>query len=351
MPYHLVLEEGVKLSIMDLLIEKGKAVEGELIPYLPSKKPNELYDLMRDYPLRGGKRLRPAFCLLSCEAFGGNPRKALRTAAALEAFQNWALIHDDVEDESEMRRGKPCLHKIYGIPLAVNAGDGLHAKMWEILFDNRGILGDELTFRILDEFKKLCIETVEGQAIELNWISSRKFDLKEEDYFQMAGKKTSRYTIITPFRTGAIIAGAGEEVLNHLNDFGMSLGIGFQIQDDLLNLVGEESKYGKEIAGDIAEGKRTLMLINMLNNCSRAERDRAIRTLSKERSAKSKDEMQYISDLMKKYGSIDYGKKKAKEFASESKRILDNHISPYFKSSSAGKSISQLVDFVISREY
>ena len=339
------------MSIMNLLMEKGKAVEGELVPYLPSKKPNELYDLMREYPMRGGKRLRPAFCLLSCEAFEGNPKKALRTAAALEAFQNWALIHDDIEDDSEMRRGKPCLHRLHGIPLAINAGDGLHVKMWEILFDNRKLLGDELTFRILDEFKKLCTETMEGQAIELNWISSRRFDLKEEDYFQMAGKKTSWYTIITPFRAGAIIAGADEKLLNHLVEFGMKLGIGFQIQDDLLNLVGEESKYGKEIAGDIAEGKRTLMLIDMLNSCSRAERDRATKTLSKERSAKSKDEMQFMLDLMKKYGSIDQGKKKAKEFASESKRILDNLISPYFRSSSAANSISQLVDFVINRDY
>lgn len=346
-----MFEEGVDLSIMNVLVEKGKAVEGELAPYLPLKKPNELYALMRDYPMRGGKRLRPAFCMLSCEAFGGNPKQALRTATGLEVFQNWALIHDDIEDDSEMRRGKPCLHRLYGIPLAINAGDGLHAKMWEILFDNRKLLGDELTFRILGEFTKLCMETVEGQAMELSWIADRRFDLTEEDYYQMVGKKTSWYTIITPFRTGAIIAGAEEKVLNHLVDFGMKLGIGFQIQDDLLNLVGEESKYGKEIAGDIAEGKRTLMLISMLNSCSRVERDRVTKTLSKDRSAKTKDEMAYVLDLMKKYGSIDHGKKRAKEFASESKDILNHHIAPYFRSSSAASSISQLVDFVINREY
>jgi geranylgeranyl diphosphate synthase type II len=332
-------------------MEKGRSVEGELAPYLPLKKPNELYALMREYPMRGGKRLRPAFCMLSCEAFGGDPKQAIRTATALEVFQNWALIHDDIEDDSEMRRGKPCLHRLYGIPLAINAGDGLHAKMWEILLDNRKLLGDNLTFQILDEFKKLCTETMEGQAMELGWIANKKFELTDEDYYQMAGKKTSWYTIITPFRAGAIIAGVEEKVLSHLVDFGMKLGIGFQIQDDLLNLVGQEAKYGKEIAGDIAEGKRTLMLINMLNTCGRLERDRAMKTLSKERSAKSKDEMEYVLDLMKKQGSIDHGKTKAKEFASESKRILNKHIAPYFKSSSAADSISQLVDFVINREY
>jgi geranylgeranyl diphosphate synthase type II len=306
---------------------------------------------MRDYPMRGGKRLRPAFCMLSCEAFGGNPTKSVRTATGLEVFQNWALIHDDIEDDSEMRRGKPCLHRIYGIPLAVNAGDGLHAKMWEILFDNRDLLGDELTFRILDEFKKLCMETVEGQAMELGWIVNKRFDLTEEDYYQMVIKKTSWYTIITPFRSGAIIAGAEGEVLDKLVEFGTKLGIAFQIQDDLLNLVGEESKYGKEIAGDIAEGKRTLMLIDMLNSCSYAERDKVTKTMSKDRLAKTKDEMQYVLDLMKKYRSIDQGKKKAKEFASESKHILNEYIAPEFKSETAANAISELVDFVIKREF
>jgi geranylgeranyl diphosphate synthase type II len=336
---------------MKVLEEKGKAVEAEINPYLPSRKPNQLYDLMREYPMRGGKRLRPAFCMLSCEAFGGNPARAVRTATALEAFQNWALIHDDIEDDSEMRRGKPCLHKLYGIPLAINAGDGLHAKMWEILFDNRKLLGDELTFKMLNEFKKLCMETVEGQAIELSWIADKRFDLTEEDYYEMAGKKTSWYTIITPFRTGAMIAGAKEDALNHLVDFGMKLGIAFQIQDDLLNLVGEESKYGKEIAGDIAEGKRTLMLIHMLNSCGHSEKNRVTKTLSKERPAKTKNEMQYVLDLMKEYGSIDHGKKKAVELAAESKDILNNQISVNFKSESAAKTISQLVDFVINREF
>jgi geranylgeranyl diphosphate synthase type II len=343
--------EAIDLEVFNVLEEKARIVEHELEPYLPLKEPEELYALMRDYPLRGGKRLRPAFCLLSCEAFGGDQKKASKSATALEVFQNWALIHDDIEDESEMRRGKPCLHKIYGVPLAINAGDGLHVKMWEVLFDNKELLGSELTFRVLDEFKRLCIETVEGQAIEINWVRSSKYDLHEEDYHQMAGKKTSWYTIITPFRVGAVIAGADEKLVDGLIDFGWKLGIAFQIQDDLLNLVGEEKKYGKEIGGDIAEGKRTLMLINLLNTCNKNEKENVIKILNKDRSAKSAKEIKYVIDLMKKYGSIEYGKRKAKEFASESKSILSNQIGPYFKSQEAAKTIFDLVDFVINREY
>nr|MDO8134216.1 polyprenyl synthetase family protein [Candidatus Njordarchaeum guaymaensis] len=339
------------MEVFKVLEEKAKIVEHELEPYLPLKEPKELYALMRDYPMRGGKRLRPAFCLLSCEAFGGDPKRALKAATALEVFQNWALIHDDIEDDSEMRRGKPCLHRIYGVPLAINAGDALHVKMWEVLFDNRGLLGPELTFRILDEFKRLCMETVEGQAIEINWVTNNKYDLHEEDYYQMAGKKTSWYTIITPFRVGAVIAGADELLVDGLIDFGWKLGIAFQIQDDLLNLIGEEKKYGKEIGGDIAEGKRTLMLINLLNICNKVEKGNTMKILNKSRSAKSSKEIKFVIDLMKKYGTLEYGKRKAKEFASESKNILSSQIEPHFKSRSAAKTIFELVDFVINREF
>jgi geranylgeranyl diphosphate synthase type II len=339
------------LDVFKVLEEKAKVVENELQPYLPSKEPKELYDLMREYPMRGGKRLRPAFCMLSCEAFGGETKRAVRSATALEVFQNWALIHDDIEDDSDLRRGKPCLHKIYGAPLAINAGDGLHVKMWEMLFDNRKLLGDELTFRVLDEFKRLSMETVEGQAMEINWVASKKYDLAEEDYYRMAGKKTSWYTVITPFRVGAIIAGADEKLVNSMVDFGWKLGIAFQIQDDLLNLVGEESKYGKEIAGDIAEGKRTLMLINLLNSCGKNEKKRLTKILDKDRIAKKQDEIKLILRLMGDYGSIEFGKKKAREFASESKAILNSQMAPEFKSDSAGKTISELVDFVINREF
>ncbi|WXG45053.1 MAG: polyprenyl synthetase family protein [Promethearchaeati archaeon SRVP18_Atabeyarchaeia-1] len=334
-----------------ILEEKAKVVENELQPYIPLKEPKELYELMREYPLRGGKRLRPAFCMLSCEAFGGKMERSIRSATALEVFQNWALIHDDIEDDSDLRRGKPCLHRIYGVPLAINAGDGLHVKMWEMLFDNRSILGDELTFRILDEFKRLSIETVEGQAIEINWVSSKKYDLIDEDYYRMAGKKTSWYTVTTPFRVGAIIAGADEPVIESITDFGWKLGIAFQIQDDLLNLVGEESKYGKEIAGDIAEGKRTLMLINLLNTCKKDEKAKVMKILDKDRHAKKETEIKYILELMQEYGSIEFGKRKAREFASQSKTVLNDHMAPKFRSDSAGKTISQLVDFVINREY
>jgi len=223
--------------------------------------------------------------------------------------------------------------------------------MWEMLFDNRRLLGDQLTFRVLEEFKRLCMETVEGQAMEINWVTSKRYDLVEDDYYRMAGKKTSWYTIITPFRVGAVIAEASEKLVDELIDFGWKLGIAFQIQDDLLNLIGEEKKYGKEIGGDIAEGKRTLMLINLLNVCNNVEKGNVIRILNKNRSAKSSREIKFVIDLMRKYGTIEYGKRKAKEFASESKSILKDKIEPHFKSRAAAKTIFELVDFVINRDY
>jgi geranylgeranyl diphosphate synthase type II len=153
----------------------------EVYSYIDEKLPKwhnhpdiqTLYEMLRDYPSRPSKGLRAALCLLTCEAFGGKRSSCLTTAAALEIFQSWVLIHDDIEDDSELRRGQPRLHRKFGIPLAINAGDALHVKMWELLLENRKTLGDALTLRVLDEFVRMAKETTEGQHLELSWVNKR----------------------------------------------------------------------------------------------------------------------------------------------------------------------------------
>ena len=116
-------------------------IEEEMFSFLPELEPRDyLYGPMRDYPERGGKRARPALVLLSCEAMGGDLSLAMRTAAAFEMFQSFAVLHDDIEDDSEMRRGKPCVHRLHGVPLSINVGDALYAKVYEILCGNRSVL-------------------------------------------------------------------------------------------------------------------------------------------------------------------------------------------------------------------
>ena len=307
-----------------------------------------LNEMMQDYPRRIGKGLRGGLCVLATEAFGGRREDAIESAAALELFQNWVLIHDDIEDGSDLRRGEKSLHEKYGIPLALNAGDGLINQMWELLLSTRKRLGTEKTFQILEEFVEMTNETVAGQHIDLAWVEENRWDLTEEEYCRMCRSKTGRYTGVAPMRIGSIIAGFPEKGKG-MDEFGFDFGVSFQIHDDLLNLVGDEAIYGKEIAGDLLEGKRTLILIHLLNHCKKEDRERVISILSQDRKAKSIQKVRKVLSLMKRYGSIEHARERAKGLAMKAKELFDEGMDG-IPDSSAKRSLRQLIDFAISRE-
>ena len=221
------------------------------------EKPEDyLYGPMRVYPERGGKRSRPALVLLACGALGGDPRRAMRTAAAFEMFQSFALLHDDIEDDSEMRRGEPCMHRLHGVPLSINIGDALYAKVFEMLAANDPLLGCEMTLTLIGEMLLGSRETFEGQAYDIGWIRSRKVP-DEEEFMTMLRKKTGWYTGRGPCRAGAIIAGAPEAQQRAIGDFGEAMAIAFQIRDDLLNLVSAEDDAAQApglAAGGLRQG-------------------------------------------------------------------------------------------------
>jgi geranylgeranyl diphosphate synthase type II len=281
-----------------------------------------LYTMMRDYPSRPAKGMRPFLCVTACRAAGGTEDDALLTAACIELFQNWILIHDDIEDGSELRRGEPALHRKYDVALALNAGDALHAKTWEAILRNRSILGLQKTFAVMKEFSKMVNETTEGQHMELGWVLAKRWDLSVNDYYEMCTRKTSWYTVASPCRMGAIVAGADADVLRDLREFGISLGIAFQIQDDALNLVGDQKKYGKAKSDDILEGKRTLILLHLLGVASQSERDKIASIMNKSRAAKSAADVSYVLSLIDKYDAIGFARKRANEMMKEALATL-----------------------------
>lgn len=328
----------------------------EVYTYIDEKLPKwhnhpdikAFYEMLRDYPSRPSKGLRAALCLLTCEAFGGKRSSCLTTAAALEIFQSWVLIHDDIEDDSELRRGQPVLHRKFGIPMAINAGDALHVKMWEILLENRRSLGDTKTLKVLEEFCRMVNETTEGQHLELSWVYKKMWDLTAEDYFFMCGKKTSWYTAITPLRLGALVAGV-DHILERMIPLGYKLGLAFQIRDDVLNLVAEE-RYGKEAAGDIYESKRTLILIEALSRCGAEEREQAKKILDKPRSLKKAEEVEWILQLIKKTGSIEYANGVAEKLANEAIKVFEE-VFKDAQNAEAKAEIRGLIDLVVSRRW
>lgn len=223
------------------------------------RQPEEVYGLLAEFMSSEGKLLRPALCLSACEAVGGKSVDAAPAAAAIEMFHNFTLIHDDIEDCSQMRRGKPCLHVKYGLPLALNAGDGLFMMVWQEALSLAGPKKEQAQALLLSAFTKV----LEGQALELGWYHKKKWDVSEQDYYQVVEGKTGAL-ISACCEVGGLLGGADAKTCSALRDFGMGIGVGFQIIDDLLNIVGDEKAYGKEIGGDISEGKRTLLTINAL---------------------------------------------------------------------------------------
>jgi len=288
----------------------------------PMREVDLLYKMMRDYPSRPAKGMRPFLCVTTCRAAGGTEGDAILTAACIELFQNWILIHDDIEDGSELRRGAPALHKKYSEALALNAGDALHARMWEALLRNRKSLGTEKTLDVLDEFSQMVNQTTEGQHLELGWVAAKRWDLREKDYYEMCTRKTSWYTIASPCRLGAIIAGADRKLLEQLRVFGMALGVAFQIQDDSLNLVGDQEKYGKAKSDDILEGKRTLILLHLLESAGQGERDRVISIMNKERGSKTDADVSFVLSLVDRYDAVGYARKRAAELLKEALATL-----------------------------
>lgn len=258
-------------------------VERALPRYLPDQEPRAvLYDLARDYSERGGKRFRPALLLLAAALAGGDPRRALPSAAALELFQSFALVHDDIEDGSLMRRGKPTLHRLHGVGLALNAGDLLFGLVYEALADNEALLGPALALQVQRGFAEVFRHTFEGQALDIGWVQHNHLPTRAE-FEDMIRRKTGWYSGRGPCQLGVLVGGGAPPLVEALGAYGEALGIGFQLRDDLLNLTTDSAEaapaglsggYGKERGGDIAEGKRTLIVIEALERLPALERER-----------------------------------------------------------------------------
>ena len=301
-----------------------------------------LYDPLKRYSENGGKRHRPLICFAACIAVGGDVDRATSAAAAIEHFQTAALIHDDIADDSELRRGAPCLHLTEGVGPAINMGDlALMLVNGTVIKDPT--LDDATKVRVVGELIDMTRRTVEGQALDLGWARDERYDISPEDYLVMATHKTAHYSGAVPLAIGAIIGGGTETEIEALRNYGLDTGLAFQIQDDLLNLVGKEESTKKGFRDDITEGKRTLVVVHALQTLEGADRDRLIEILS----SKEKDPavLQEAVDLMEKSGSIDYARTYAENLTSIAKNRLRDMIEP----SEARDLLESMADWFVNR--
>jgi geranylgeranyl diphosphate synthase type II len=278
------------------LEEYGALTRAALQEWLPKEEPKRyLYDLVADYPARGGKMLRPCLCLATAVAFGANRQDALRAAVSIELLHNALLVHDDIQDESDERRGQPTLHAIHG------------------------------------------------------WQRDNAMDLDDGDYLEMVLKKTCWLTSIYPLRIGALIGTRRAHLdLAPFLRFGFYLGAAFQIQDDVLNLIGDD-RYGKEINGDILEGKRSLMLLHLLREARPALRKQLETFLAKPREKRAAAEVSRIRSAMERYGSIAYAQEIARGLADAARHEFD-HAFQHVPDTRDRRFIEALIRYVIERE-
>ena len=301
-----------------------------------------LYKPMLDYSRIGGKRHRPLICFAACMAVGGNAARAMSSAAAIEHFHTAALIHDDIADEAELRRGEPCLHLKEGLGLAINMGDlGLQLVNGTVAKDPD--LDDSTKVRVITELIDMTRRTIEGQALDIGWARDGRYDITPEDYLIMATCKTAHYSGAVPLAIGAIVGGGNEMQIEGLRNYGLDTGLAFQVQDDLLNLVGEAESTKKGFRDDITEGKRTLVVVHALQHLEDARRGRLVEILSSH--TKDPDELEEAVQIMTESGSIDYARNYAENLTSIAKNRLVDMIEP----SPARDLLTSMADWFVSR--
>ena len=300
-----------------------------------------LYKMLSDYTANAGKRHRPLICVLAAEAVGGDPRRAWSSAAAIEHFHTAALIHDDIMDSSLTRRGVPCLHVTEGEALAINAGDlALSLVTGTVVGDED--LSPEVRLRVLQELVDMTTRTIEGQALDIGWARDDRFDLSVDDYLVMANHKTAFYSGAVPLAVGAIVGGGTEQQVAALRAFGQATGLAFQIQDDVLNLIGKREATKKDFRSDVTEGKRTLAAVHALQHSARRERLLEILASRAEDAAV----LQEAVDIMVEAGSITFARDYARELVLSAKAELEAAL-PKTK---ARDLLLSMADFFVERD-
>ncbi len=291
---------------------------------------------------RGGKRWRPALFLTTYKALGGNPQEVLDLAAIPEIVHNGTLIVDDVEDRSETRRGKKCIHRIYGEDVAINTGNTMYFAALQPLL--KSSLRAEKKLAILEIHAEEMTKVSFGQAMDIAWHRGLDKDVGEEEYLQMCLLKTASLSRMA-VRMAATLAGADEATSKALAEFAEAIGVAFQIQDDILNLEGREEKYGKEIGGDITEGKRTLMVIYALSHLDPERRARLLSILDSH--TRDQRRIRDAVTILKQSGAIEHAKRVAEKMVRDAWSRVDKLLPD---SESKGR-LRMLAEFLVQRDF
>lgn len=279
------------------------------------RKPESLYEPIKYVLSMGGKRIRPTLMLLAYNLYKENPEDILMNACALETYHNYTLLHDDLMDNADMRRGHLTVHKKWNDNTAILSGDSML-----VLAFQRMMQCDEKHLKdILDLFTVTALEIGEGQQYDMEF--ETRNDVKEEEYIEMIRLKTS-VLLACALKIGAILADASAEDAENLYKFGEQIGLAFQLQDDYLDVYGDSKVFGKEIGGDITSNKKTYMLINAFNKANAAQREELTRWVSA-RDFDRNEKVDAVTHLYNEIGIDQLAQDKIAYYFAQSKKFLD----------------------------
>jgi geranylgeranyl diphosphate synthase, type I len=340
MDRHRFSMEETKLEVTKILKQYSENIDQEIREAMANVDPADLREASQHLTIAGGKKLRPSLVILSCEAVRGDPKSAIKTAAAVELIHTFSLIHDDIMDQDEKRRGKPSVHVVYGDSMAILAGDTLFSKAFETVL--RSEEDEVLPIRILPALRTVadsCIKICEGQALDMGF--ALRWDVQESEYLMMIYKKTAAL-IAASTMSGAILGGGTPEQINALAEYGRLIGMAFQIQDDYLDVASQEEDLGKPVGSDIIEGKMTLLVVHALSKASDEDKELLLSILREG----EEENVPRAVEILEKYGSIHYAWQVAQNDVDQAKKILD-----VLEDSPAKDALLAIADFVVERSH
>ena len=283
------------------------------LPY--DRKPYSLYEPVKYVLSMGGKRIRPTLMLLSYNIFKNDPEKILMNAVALETYHNYTLLHDDLMDNADLRRGHETVHKKWGANTAILSGD----SMLVLAYERMAQCDDKHLAKVLKIFTTTALEIGEGQQFDMEF--ETRNDVKEEEYIEMIRLKTS-VLLACALKIGAVLADASEEDAENLYKFGEQIGLAFQLQDDFLDVYGDTKVFGKEIGGDITSNQKTFMLINAFNHANDAQRAELQKWVDAEEFDR-KEKVAAVTGLYNEIGIDKMAQEKIAYYFEQSKKYLD----------------------------
>ncbi|MFO8132967.1 MAG: polyprenyl synthetase family protein [Thermoplasmatota archaeon] len=307
-------------------------IDGAIAAAVAGEEPARLYHAVRHLPEAGGKRLRPLIAMLACDAVGGDPEGAVQYGAALELLHTFTLVHDDIMDDDDMRRGQRSVHREYGKATAILAGDTLFAMAFETATAEQ--LPAEVERRLAHNIAVMAREICEGQQLDMGF--EERADIDEELFLTMIEKKTAKLFEHAALG-GAIIGGGSPAEQDALRRYGHALGMAFQIWDDCLDVIGVD--IGKPVGSDIREGKKTLMYIHAREH---ADDEAWLQRYGDHRA--SREDIEGIVEMFRNCGAVDHATETAKRYAGEATRCLD-----VLPESDARQHLAELAMFAVSR--